>query len=78
MAAETQKFPQTLSVQRSWLTCKRLRGWTRSILTHAALIPAAVIFLLPFLWMVSTSLKTDEQLFVYPPIWIPHPIAWWN
>jgi multiple sugar transport system permease protein len=47
-------------------------------LTHAALIPAAIIFLLPFLWMVSTSLKTDEQLFVFPPIWIPHPIAWWN
>ncbi len=79
MAVETQQVPQTLHVRRSsWLTSKRVRGWIRSILTHAALIPAAVIFLLPFLWMVSTSLKTDEQLFVYPPIWIPHPIAWWN
>jgi len=79
MAVETQQVPQTLHVRRSsWLTSKRVRGWIRSILTHAALIPAAVIFLLPFLWMVSTSLKTDEQLFVYPPIWIPHPVAWWN
>ncbi|MFN8493954.1 MAG: carbohydrate ABC transporter permease [Caldilineaceae bacterium] len=79
MAVETQKVPQTIHIQRSsWLASKRVRGWMRSILTHAALIPVAAIFLLPFLWMVSTSLKTDEQLFVYPPIWIPHPIAWWN
>jgi multiple sugar transport system permease protein len=78
MAVETQKVPQTLAVRRSWLTQKRVRSMLRSVLTHAALIPAAIIFLLPFLWMLSTSLKTDEQLFVFPPIWIPHPIAWWN
>lgn len=79
MAVETQKLPQTATTRRrSWLTAKRVRGWIRSILTHAALIPMAIVFLLPFLWMLSTSLKTDEQLFVYPPIWIPNPIAWWN
>lgn len=78
MAVEIQKAPQTVPVRRSWLTRKRVRNTIRSVLTHAALIPAAVFFLLPFLWMLSTSLKTDAQLFVFPPIWIPNPIAWWN
>ncbi len=78
MAVETQKVPPRLAVRRPWISRKRVRNLLRSVLTHAALIPAAVIFLLPFLWMLSTSLKTDEQLFVFPPIWIPHPVAWWN
>lgn len=78
MAVETQKVAQTVAARRPWLTRKRVRNLIRSVLTHAALIPAAVVFLLPFIWMLSTSLKTDEQLFVFPPIWIPNPIAWWN
>jgi multiple sugar transport system permease protein len=36
------------------------------------------VFLLPLLWMVSTSLKTNRQIFVYPPQWIPNPVIWRN
>ena len=48
------------------------------ILEHLVLIFASVLFLIPFFWMLSTSLKTDTQLFVYPPIWMPDPINWVN
>ncbi|WP_252228370.1 carbohydrate ABC transporter permease [Caldicoprobacter algeriensis] len=48
------------------------------ILTYIVLIVAGAVFLLPFIWMVSTSLKPDTQLFVSPPVWIPNPIAWEN
>jgi multiple sugar transport system permease protein len=51
---------------------------THQILPHIILLPAAAIFLIPFLWMVSTSLKPNEQLFAYPPVWIPNPIMWEN
>lgn len=78
MAADTQKVRRPLAPQRRWLTKKRIRSAIRSVLTHAALIPAAFLFLLPFLWMVSTSLKTDQQLYAYPPIWIPNPVNWMN
>jgi ABC-type glycerol-3-phosphate transport system permease component len=27
----------------------------------------AVIMLIPFIWMVSTSFKTLDQVFTYPP-----------
>jgi multiple sugar transport system permease protein len=54
------------------------KDWLRGILIHIVLIPAAFIFLLPFLWMLSTSLKPDAQLYAYPPIWIPNPLQWAN
>ena len=34
--------------------------------------------MVPFLWMLSTSLKSDQQIYVYPPVWIPNPIQWSN
>ena len=38
----------------------------------------AICFLIPFVWMVSTSLKSDQQIFVNPPIWMPKPLQWHN
>lgn len=38
----------------------------------------AFFFLLPLWWMISTSLKTNEQIFVFPPSWIPDPIRFAN
>lgn len=32
---------------------------------------AAVAIIMPYLWMVSTSLKGTAELFTYPPTWIP-------
>ncbi len=50
----------------------------RNSLKHAVLLPAAFLFLLPFIWMLSTSLKSDAQLFTYPPVWIPNPVQFSN
>jgi len=38
----------------------------------------AFVFALPFLWMVSTSLKDDPQTYRVPPIWIPNPMRFAN
>ncbi|AZR73251.1 sugar ABC transporter ATP-binding protein [Anoxybacter fermentans] len=38
----------------------------------------ALIFLLPFFWMVSTSLKSEAAVLQFPPKWIPDPIKWSN
>ncbi|MDF2980490.1 MAG: sugar transporter permease, partial [Devosia sp.] len=40
---------------------------------YAVLVAGAVIMLLPFAWMVSTSLKTAGATFVTPPNWLPDP-----
>lgn len=38
----------------------------------------ACTMLLPFLWMLSTSLKESNLVYVIPPEWIPDPVDWKN
>lgn len=38
----------------------------------------ALTMIVPFLWMLSTSLKDQQQLFAWPPNWIPNPFVWSN
>jgi multiple sugar transport system permease protein len=47
-----------------------------NLVSHVILILGAVIMLLPFAWMISTSLKPADQLFTVPPTWLPHPLQW--
>ncbi len=42
------------------------------------LVAGALVNLVPFVWTVSTSLKTPTEVFAYPPTWLPDPIAWGN
>ncbi len=51
-------------------------AWT--IATYVALTCIGLAFILPFIWMVSTSVKPIGQVFVYPPKWIPDPVLWSN
>ena len=46
--------------------------------SHAMLLLGAAIFSIPFVWMLSTSLKSDRQIFAWPPVWIPNPVVWGN
>lgn len=54
---------------------KRMLG---HLAVHIVLILVGLFFLLPFFWMLSTALKSDQQIFVNPPVWIPDPIVWEN
>jgi multiple sugar transport system permease protein len=47
-------------------------------LTIATLIVMAAVMLMPFIWLVSSSLKSQTQIFSYPPKWIPDPVHWDN
>lgn len=46
-----------------------------SILKHTLLLLVAISMVLPFLWMISTSLKTNYNVFTVPPQWIPDPVV---
>ncbi|GAB6876594.1 carbohydrate ABC transporter permease [Thermaerobacter litoralis] len=47
-------------------------------LTYFVLAFGGAFVLVPLLWMISTSLKGRDQLYVYPPQWIPSPVRWEN
>ncbi len=38
----------------------------------------SVTMLLPLVWMISTALKNNNQVFIIPPQWIPDPVKWDN
>jgi multiple sugar transport system permease protein len=56
----------------------RLTRALSSLLKYAVLVFFACFFVLPWVWMISTSLKNPQELSVYPPVWIPNPIRWDN
>lgn len=56
---------------------KTIRSASR-VLTYTLLITGSIVMLLPFVWMIVTSLKTPEQVTAYPPTWLPSPVQWSN
>jgi multiple sugar transport system permease protein len=48
------------------------------LLGYATLIAASVAILIPFLWMVVSSLKRTNDVFTVPIQWIPDPVQWSN
>ena len=54
------------------------RSVLRTVLTYSLLIALAIIMLMPFIWMVSASLKLDKDVFRFPIEWIPSDPQWRN
>jgi len=49
-----------------------------NIVAYVVLSIIGIFMLLPFLWMVSTSLKPSDEVFSFPPTFIPSKIMWSN
>ncbi len=52
------------------------RAWRA--LVWLMLLAGSIVMFVPFLWLVSASLKTETQVFQFPPQWIPNPVMWNN
>ncbi|MEV0269248.1 carbohydrate ABC transporter permease [Hamadaea sp. NPDC050747] len=48
------------------------------VLLYVVLIVAAVAILVPFLWMISASLKRNNEVLTVPVQWIPKDFQWKN
>lgn len=60
------------------LQSKKLLTTINKTVVFIILAVAAVAFLLPLVWMISTSLKPKDQIFTYPLVWLPDPPQWLN
>ncbi len=56
----------------SWYRAQR---WAGEGLTYLGLAAALVFFLGPFFWILTTSLKGNEDYFTFPPVWIPAHVS---
>jgi multiple sugar transport system permease protein len=60
---------------------RRIRKLSAHLLPSVSfliVLAGAALMILPFLWMLSTSLKPEAKVFASPPQWIPDPIQWSN
>lgn len=48
------------------------------VVLYIVLIALSIFTLIPFVWMLSASLKLDREVFSYPMKWIPEIFHWEN
>ncbi|MEZ4863540.1 MAG: carbohydrate ABC transporter permease [Caldilineaceae bacterium] len=60
---------------RRWI---RYHRWLNEAVVQIVLIGVSAVMLIPFVWLISTSLKIRGTEFTFPPVWIPRPAVWAN
>jgi multiple sugar transport system permease protein len=76
MSAVSSAAPAATPGQRSMFREYQLRRRFWQIIFVVLLVLCTVIFLAPFVWLISASLKTRAD--VFNGEWIPDPVAWEN
>jgi ABC-type glycerol-3-phosphate transport system permease component len=73
------------SAEQSWrirfanyFKSQRVQNYIFSTVIYLLLIAGAAFVILPFFWMISTSLKKPGSEFTFPIEWIPNPPRWSN
>lgn len=74
-AADSQS---NMLVQQKSFSFYRFRKTIGKIVWYILLTGLGIVFSLPFFWMVSSSLKIEARIWIYPPTWIPNPVVWQN
>jgi sn-glycerol 3-phosphate transport system permease protein len=57
------------------------RNWRRSIATglRGLLVGLVVVIMgLPLYWVATGALKTNQEIYTFPPVWIPRQPQWGN
>ncbi len=65
-------MPGLLHMRRS--STRRLE----QVVAYLLLLSGTAVIGLPFFWMISTSLKQQMDVYLFPPQWIPQPVQWDN
>lgn len=50
----------------------------KTLIIYGFLALLSLIILIPFIWMISSSLKTSQEVFSVPMRWLPDTILWKN
>jgi len=62
----------------SWIGTSQGRAQLGRTACLLLLLFGSVVMVIPFFWLVSTSLKIRGTEFIFPPVWIPRPAMWSN
>ncbi len=70
-----------ITLEKSARTAANPSSWPAllvSVLKYALLLLTMAVFLVPVFWMVSASFKTLQEIYTFPPQWIPSQPRWEN
>ncbi len=56
----------------------RKESLSYTMLVYVILTFLGIAFFLPFYWLIISSLKSQQELFMLPPTWFPQEIKWSN
>jgi len=48
-----------------------VRAYGGTLVLYTLLIMTALVFVVPLFWVFSASLKDTQQIYTFPPVWIP-------
>ncbi len=65
-------------MKRITLHEKNFKWYVSRFGLHTLLLLTSIIIGLPFLWMLTTSIKSPAEVAKFPPIWWPKVIRWDN
>lgn len=57
---------------------RTITRWAIKGMAYLLITLTAISMIFPFYWMVSSSLKTETDVFLVPPKWLPIPPQWSN
>jgi multiple sugar transport system permease protein len=57
---------------------KNTSQFLQSALSMFLLVGLGILFMIPLLWLVRSSLMDNTAIFLFPPRWIPDPFEWEN
>ncbi len=58
--------------RRASLRRKKVRDFFQGLFSHTLINLVGLFFLIPFVWMLVTSVKSDQDVFHTPPRWLPY------
>ncbi|MCM3413622.1 carbohydrate ABC transporter permease [Metabacillus litoralis] len=77
-AAETNHQRDVHPNQQQATTLRKMNKKLNKLAVYLILILFSLAFIVPFVWLISGSLKSSTELFADPPIWIPEVLNWSN
>jgi multiple sugar transport system permease protein len=70
--------PAANPVMRTTTRSRQTRAGLRQIVLIALILPGAILFLTPWLWMILTAGKQTVEIWKIPPVWFPAEYRWQN
>ena len=66
-------FPTQSPAQvKKKISSRKVRDFFQSLFSHALINFVGLFFLVPFLWMLITAFKSNQDVFHTPPRWLPY------